>query len=267
MRWQAKWGEKMISGTLFGIGVGPGDPELMTLKAARILAAAPVVAYFAKRGNRGTARAIADGYLARDVIEIPLYYPFTVEIAADGVEYGSHITQFYDESAHVLASHLDAGRNVAVLCAGDPLFYGSYIYLHDRLAQRFVSIVVPGVTSIAGCASVARLPLSSTNEVFSVIPGTLPEEMLERRLADADAAAIIKIGRNFAKVRRVLDRLGRLGDATYVERGTMARQVLTPLSGKHDNSDEAVYFSLILLPGHRPEKWRQGTTQESKVAE
>lgn len=257
----------MTSGTLFGIGVGPGDPELMTLKAARILATAPVVAYFAKRGNRGTARAIVEGYLARDVVEIPLYYPFTVEIEADGVAYGGHITQFYDESARELAGHLDAGRNVAVLCAGDPLFYGSYIYLHDRLARRFESVVVPGVTSIAGCASVARLPLSSTNEVFSVIPGTLPEDLLERRLADADAAAIIKIGRNFAKVRRVLDRLGRLGDATYVERGTMTRQVLMPLAAKRDNDDEAVYFSLILLPGHKPEKWRQGTAQESKAAE
>lgn len=238
-----------MAGIVYGVGVGPGDPELMTLKAARVLAEVPVVAHFTKRDGRGRARAIVETYLRADAVELALAYPFTVEIPAHSQSYRAPMEAFYDECAARIARWLDKEKDVAVLCEGDPLFYGSYIYLHDRLAARYETVVIPGVTSIAGCAAMARIPLISTNDVFAVIPGTLPEAVLESRLANVDGAAIIKLGRNFPKVRRVLNRLGLAEHASYIERGTTPEQIAMRLSEKEN--DEAVYFSLVLVPGYR----------------
>jgi precorrin-2/cobalt-factor-2 C20-methyltransferase len=237
----------MTRGTLYGVGVGPGDPELMTLKAARVIAAAPVIAYFAKRGGKGTARTIAETHIAPTAIELPLIYPITIELPAEGVEYHRLIVAFYDEAAASIAAHLAEGRDVAVLCEGDPLFYGSYMYLHDRIADRFAAEVIPGVTGMAGCAAAAGLPMTYGNDVLLIVPGTLPEPELERLLAGAQAAVIMKLGRNFPKVRRVLHRLGLADRATYIERGTMPNGNAMPLTQKQD--DAAPYFSLVLVPG------------------
>src|SRR5690242_14967628 len=143
----------MSQGTMFGVGVGPGDPELVTVKAARVLGEASVVAFFAKRGKAGNARATADRYLHEQAELLPLTYPYTVELSPRHPEYIAAMRRFYDESAERIAVHLSAGRDVAVLCEGDPLFYGSYMYLHDRLAARFRCSVIAGITSFAGCAA------------------------------------------------------------------------------------------------------------------
>lgn len=238
----------MSEGTLFGVGVGPGDPELVTLKAARILREARVVAFFAKRGKLGNARATADAYLAPEATLLPLHYPYTTEISPRDPAYVSAMRAFYDESAARLAEELGAGRDVAVLCEGDPLFYGSYMYLHDRLAKRFHTVVVPGITSFAGCAAGAGIPLVSTDRTFSIVPGTLPESELETRVKSGDALAIIKLGRNLSKVRRVLARVGRLHEATYFERGTTREAVVMPLADKND--DQSIYFALVIVPAH-----------------
>ena len=148
------------AGTLYGIGTGPGDPELLTLKAARMIAAAPVVAYFAKSGNPGKARTTAKPHIAAAAVEVPLYYPATVEVPADTPAYAELMNSFYDEAAASLAAHLKSGRDVVVLCEGDPFFYGSYMYLHDRLADQFTNTVVPGVTGMAGCAAFAVLHMT-----------------------------------------------------------------------------------------------------------
>lgn len=237
----------MTRGTLYGVGVGPGDPDLMTLKAARIIATTPVIAYFAKRGGQGTGRTIAEMHIASDAILLPLIYPVTTELSIEGAEYHRLIINFYDEAAALLATHLAEGRNVAVLCEGDPLFYGSYMYLHDRIAGDFDAEVIPGVTGMAGCAASAGLPMTYGNDVLLIVPGTLSETELEGRLAGAQAAVIMKLGRNFPKVRRVLHRLGLADRATYVERGTMPGGSAVPLMQKQD--DSAPYFSLILVPG------------------
>jgi precorrin-2/cobalt-factor-2 C20-methyltransferase len=238
----------MDQGTLFGVGVGPGDPELITLKAVRILRAARVVAFFAKRGKQGNARATAEAYLSPEATLLPLYYPYTTELSPRDPAYVSAMRDFYDASAARLAEELSAGRDVAVLCEGDPLFYGSYMYLHDRLAKRFRALVVPGITSFAGCAAGAGIPLVSTDRTFSIVPGTLGESELEARVQSGDALAIIKLGRNLSKVRRVLERVGRLGEATYFERGTTREAVVMPLSDKRD--DQSIYFALVIVPAH-----------------
>jgi precorrin-2/cobalt-factor-2 C20-methyltransferase len=234
--------------TVFGVGVGPGDPELMTIKAASALSKVRVVACFAKRGGLGNAYATARRFIHPEAELLPLIYPYTVELSPRHPDYIAKMREFYDLSAAQIAAHLSDGRDVAVLCEGDPLFYGSYMYLHDRLQHDHRCTVIAGITSFAGCAAGAGIPLVSTDRSFSIIPGTLREETLQQKLAGTDAAAIIKLGRNFAKVRRVLESLGRLESATYFERGTTEHEVIIPLAQKTD--DKAPYFSLILVPGH-----------------
>jgi precorrin-2/cobalt-factor-2 C20-methyltransferase len=236
-----------MTARLVGIGVGPGDPELMTLKAVRTLRAADVVAHFAKAGHASHARAIAAGHLGHGVTELPLLYPVTTELPKDAPAYCGRIEAFYDGCAAAVAAHLDAQRAVAVLCEGDPLFYGSYMHLHVRLAARYPTEVIAGVTGMSGCWSAVGAPIAQGDDVFTVLPGTLPEAELVRRLIDADAAVVMKLGRNLPKVRRALDRAGRLGRALYVERGTMADAAVMRLADKAD--DAAPYFAVVLVPG------------------
>lgn len=238
----------MAVGTLFGVGVGPGDPDLLTLKAARVLRESRVVAFFAKRGQPGNARTTAAALIPAQAELLPLHYPYTTELSPRHPEYVSAMRAFYDESAARIAEPLNQGRDVAVLCEGDPLFYGSYMYLHDRLAKRFRCVVIPGITSFAGCAAGAGIPLVSTDRTFSIVPGTLPEAELKARLASGDALAVIKLGKNLGKVRRVLSELGRLHEAVYFERGTTSAEVTLPLAQKTD--DRSIYFALVIVPAH-----------------
>jgi precorrin-2/cobalt-factor-2 C20-methyltransferase len=237
----------MSAGRLIGVGVGPGDPELLTLKAIRALEEADVVAHFAKRGNGGNARAIVAGRLKSGIEELPLFYPMTIEIGKDDPVYRSAMCEFYDGAAAALAVHLDAGRVVAVICEGDPLFYGSYMHLHVRLAAAYRTEIVAGVTGMSGCWSAAGVPIAQGDDVFTAVPGSLPEDELVRRLREADAVVVMKLGRHLPKVRRALARTGRLARAMYVERGTMPGAVLMPLADKTD--DCAPYFAVVLVPG------------------
>ncbi len=237
----------MSVGRLTGVGLGPGDPELLTVKAVRALEAAPVVAYFAKRGRRGNARAIADRWIRDGAEELPLLYPVTVEIPFDHPDYVGQLSAFYAEAAEHLASYLASGRDVALLCEGDPLFYGSFMHLYIRLRERFPCTIVPGVTGMSGCWTAACEPMTWGDDVLTVLPGTLDAASLTDRLARADAAVVMKLGRNLPKVRAALVETGLLERAVYVERGTMAAEVVMPLSDKHD--DAAPYFSMVLVPG------------------
>jgi precorrin-2/cobalt-factor-2 C20-methyltransferase len=235
------------AGKLVGVGVGPGDPELLTLKAVRALGAADVIAHFAKAGHQSHARAIVARHVRAGVTELPLHYPLTTEQPKCGAHYRDAIRDFYDAAAAAIAAHLRAGRVVAVLCEGDPLFYGSYMHLHARLAPHFASEIVAGVTGMSGCWSAAGMPIAQGDDVFTVLPATLPEDELSRRLGDADAAVVMKVGRHLAKLRRALEGSGRLDRAIYVERGTMANANTIPLAAKAD--DEAPYFAVVLVPG------------------
>jgi precorrin-2/cobalt-factor-2 C20-methyltransferase len=240
----------MSAGTVFGVGVGPGDPDLVTVKAANLLRESRVVAYFCKRGKLGNAYAAAERYLHPESERLPLVYPYTVEIAASHPRYVSALAAFYAEAAELIARRVSDGRDVAVLCEGDPLFYGSYLHLHHRLEQKHRCVVIPGITSFAGCAARAGFPLVSTDRVFSIVPGTLPELELEARLKSGDPTAIIKLGRNFGKVKAVLERLGRAERATFVERGTTPSERIVPLG--EQMGDASIYFSLILVPAVEP---------------
>jgi precorrin-2/cobalt-factor-2 C20-methyltransferase len=235
-----------VTGTLYGVGTGPGDPELLTLKAVRAIERADVVAYFAKAGNESNAKRSVAGHL-NGATELPLLYPVTTEIDSKEDAYRDSIGRFYEESAGTIAGHLEAGRNVAVLSEGDPFFYGSYMHLHVRLASRFPTEVIPGVTAMSGCWSAAGLPIVQGDDILSVLPGTLAEAELTRRLTDTEAAVIMKIGRNLPKIRRAIEAAGKLPQAIYVERGTMADGKTLRLADKAD--DKAPYFAIVLVPG------------------
>ena len=235
------------SGVLYGIGLGPGDPELVTVKSVRLIEASPVVAYFAKAGRRGNARAIVDRWLPASARELPLYYPVTTELAVSDPAYNARLAAFYEASSETIATHLREGRDVAVLSEGDPLFYGSFMHLYIRLKDRFPTTIVPGVAGMSGCWSAAGEPITWGDDVLTVLPGTLGEAALTQRLRATDAAIIMKIGRNFAKVRAALIASDMYERAIYVERGTMSDQKIMPLSEKND--DLAPYFSMILVSG------------------
>ena len=236
-----------LPGRLIGVGVGPGDPDLLTLKAVRALQSADVVAHFAKAGNPSNARAIVTQFLRPGLTELPLLYPITTEQPSDGLVYRSAIEGFFDEAAAAVAVHLEAGRTVAVLSEGDPLFFGSYMHLHIRLMKRYPTDVIPGVTAMSGCWSAARLAIAQGDDVLTVMPATLNEPELIRRFQQNDPTVVMKIGRNLSKVRRALTAADRLGHATYVERGTMNNERLMPLRLKTD--DAAPYFAIVLVAG------------------
>jgi precorrin-2 C20-methyltransferase/precorrin-3B C17-methyltransferase len=238
-------GNELVSGTLFGVGLGPGDPELVTVKAARIIGAADVVAYHSARHGRSIARRIAEPYLRPGQIEEHLVYPVTTGTTEHPGGYAGAMEDFYREAAERIAAHLDAGRDVALLAEGDPLFYSSYMHMHTRLTalQRGDRA---RVTSAAASAAIAT-PLVTGDEVLSVLPGTLPVRELARRIADADAAVVMKLGRTYPQVREALSMAGRLDDAFYVERASTDAQRVLPAA----EVDEAgvPYFSLAIVPG------------------
>ncbi len=234
-------------GRLYGIGLGPGDPELLSVKAVRLIQSLPVISYFAKQGRRGNARAIVDQWMTGQATELPLYYPMTTEQPHDSDIYTSTLAGFYETAAAALAAHLDAGRDVALLAEGDPLFYGSFMHLYERLRPRYAVSVVPGITGMAGCWAAAGQPMTWGDDTLSVLAGTMTQDMLTARLRATDAAVIMKLGRNFPKVREAVREAGLLARAIYVERGSMPGEIVQPLAEK--TGDEAPYFSMILIPG------------------
>ena len=239
-------GEDGSRGQCFGVGVGPGDPELMTVKAVREVQSAPVVAYFAARNRVSNARRIASEYLtdAHDLIE--LTYPVTTEKLPDGESYDALISDFYDESAKQLAEVLDGGRDIAVLCEGDPFLFGSFMYLSHRLGERYSVHVVPGVPAMLAGAAMLGAPLVSRDEELRVLSGVLPVEVLAQRLRECDAAVVMKVGRNLAVVTEAVTRAGLLDRAFYVERATMTDQRVMPLRDADDLV--APYFSMVIVP-------------------
>lgn len=235
-----------MPGTLYGIGLGPGDPELVTVKAARLIGEADVIAFHSARHGRSISRAVADPYMRDGQLEEHLVYPVTTETVDHPGGYQGAIDDFYTEAAATLAAHLEAGRTVALLAAGDPLFYSSYMHMHKRLCARFHAEVIPGVTSISAASAALGVPLVERDEVLTVLPGTLPVEELTRRLRETDSAAILKLGRTFPAVRQALADSGRLAEASYVERASTDRQRV--LRATDVDESQVPYFSIAVVP-------------------
>lgn len=237
-------------GKLYGVGVGPGDPELITLKGLKAIKAADIIVYHQAAGKKSNALSIAECWLEDRQIHLPLIYPVTTETLADGEDYETLLGHFYNEITANIAQHLDSGKTITVLAEGDPLFYSSFMYIYDRLADIYETQIIPGITSISGAASALGVPLCYRNQSFSVLSGVLSKEALKARLSSGDAFAIMKLGRNLDKVRDALDETGLHSHALYIERATMATERTMPLS--EVSSEHSPYFSLILVPGEAP---------------
>ncbi len=235
------------AGTLYGIGVGPGDVRYLTLRAAGLVRAVDVLAYFAKKGLPGNARRIVAPLIVEGRTERRLEYPVTDEMPADSAEYQLRISAFYRATADALASLLRQGKSVGLLAEGDPFFYGSFMHMWRRLAPDFPVEVVPGVTGMSGCWTRANLPITWGNDTLAVLPGTLDEGRLVERLRLTDAAVIMKVGRNLGKVRRAVEAAGLLSRAVYVERGTMQDERIVPLADCCQPT--GAYFGMVLIPG------------------
>lgn len=255
--------QPLTTGRLYGVGLGPGDPSLMTLRAVEAITSADVVAYHSARHGRSIARSIAERHLRPGHIEEQLVYPVTTETTDHPGGYRGAMEEFYEEAAARLAAHLDAGRTVAVLAEGDPLFYSSYMHMHKRLADRYPTEVIPGVTSFSAAAARLGTPLVEGEEVLTILPGTLPEEELTARLASTDSAVVMKLGRTFPAVRDALERSGRLAEARYVERATMSGERTGRVA---DVDPESVpYFSVAVLPSRVDAAPAAGTQGEVVV--
>ena len=232
-------------GKVICTGLGPGDPDLMSVRSDRLIRSARHLAYFRKAGRMGQARQIVEGMLRDDVTEHAMEYPVTTEISFTDPEYNRILSAFYEEWADRLVA-LTATDDVIVLCEGDPFFYGSFMHLHTRLQGRVEVEIVPGITGMSGCWTATDMPITWGDDVLTVAMATLPEKELTRRLADTDAAVVMKIGRNLPKLKRALEAAGRLQDAWLVERGTMPKQTVQKLT---DFEGETPYFAICLLHG------------------
>ena len=237
----------MRPGVLYGVGLGPGDPELVTVKAARLITAADVVAYHSARHGTSIARAIAEPYLRAGQIEEQLVYPVTTESTAHPGGYEGAINDFYAGAAARLMAHLEAGRDVVLLAEGDPLFFSSYMHMHKRIGERFETVIVPGVTSVSAASAALATPLVEGEDVLTVLPGTLPAEELAERLRGTQAAAIMKVSRHFAAVQDALKQAGRLEDAYYVERASRDGQRIAPVA--EVDPDSVPYMAIVIVPG------------------
>ncbi|MBI1172742.1 precorrin-2 C(20)-methyltransferase [bacterium] len=239
-------------GKIICAGLGPGDPDLMSLRAHRAVTEATQVAYFRKAGRAGQARRIVNGLLRGDPVEHAMEYPVTTELPFDSPDYNAALARFYDDWAGRLQA-LSTASDVVVLCEGDPFFYGSFMHLYSRLLGKVAMEIIPGITGMSGCWTATGQPITWGDDVLSVLMGTLPEADLARHMAGADALVVMKTGRNLPKIRRALQAAGRLDAAWLVEAGTMPNQRIQRLA--EAEATECPYFAIVLVHGHgrRPE--------------
>ncbi|MBC65427.1 MAG: precorrin-2 C(20)-methyltransferase [Rhodobacteraceae bacterium] len=225
-----------MNGVLYGVGVGPGDPELITLKSLRLIKSTEVIAYPKLKGSKSFARNIIEEFIDLPKVEIAIEIPMTVNRLP--------AQRAYDAAAQKISTHLNMGENVVFLCEGDPFFYGSFMYMHSRLYKKYLVEIIPGVSSMTACAAMAKKPLAARNEVLTVLPGPLSKKELERRLADNNSSAIMKVGRHIKKIKSVIDRLGLMDSSLYIERASLKEQKVLKLI---DAPEVAPYFSMVLV--------------------
>jgi precorrin-2/cobalt-factor-2 C20-methyltransferase len=237
----------MSIGTVYGVGLGSGDVDLLSVRADRLVRNAKIIAYFRKAGKKGQARRLADPLIPADALEIPMEYPVTTEIPLDDPRYNEVLSQFYEDSCAILRTHLDAGHDIVVLCEGDPFFYGSFMHLHSRLMADYNVEVVPAITGMSGAWTATNQPITWGDDILTVLMGTLDQDTLTARMKSTDALVVMKIGTNFPKVRQALRDANLYDRAWMVQYATMPDQKVTKLS--EFDGDKVPYFTIIVVHG------------------
>ncbi|MDB6179794.1 precorrin-2 C(20)-methyltransferase [Paracoccus fistulariae] len=238
----------MSAGEIIGVGLGPGDPELMSVRADRLVRAARHIAYFRKAGRPGRARRIVEGMLRPDVVEIAMEYPVTTEIRLDDPAYNDCLSGFYTRITQQLAGLSRQGQDVVVLCEGDPFFYGSFMHIYTRLKDVTPISVVPAITGMSAAWTATGIPITWGDDVMSVLLGTMPVADLTRHMEQADALVVMKVGRNLAKVRQAITQSGKLDRAWLIECASMDQQRVVPLAQAGDGA--VPYFSIVIVHGN-----------------
>lgn len=232
---------------LYGVGVGPGDPELITVKGMKAIQSADVIAYHETKKRNSNALKIAKQWIPDNAELAPITYPITTEKDSFSDGYNNILNDFYNQTAEYISSFLKVGKRVVVLAEGDPLFFSSFMYIYDKLGKDYATEIIPGISSIFASAAIFQTPICYRNQTLTVLSGVSSESELTRKLADGDAFAIMKLGRNLGKVRKILKNLGMVERALYIERATMENQKIVSLP--EVDEDSSPYFSLILIPG------------------
>jgi precorrin-2/cobalt-factor-2 C20-methyltransferase len=226
----------MRRGKLIGVGVGPGDPDLLTLKAVRKLETAQAIAFIAAAGRTSRAREIASRHIRPGTRELIAVMPMTLDSEATG--------RAYDQLMTGIVSELAQGQDVLFLCEGDPLLYGSFAHLLPRLGTRYECEVIPGISSIGAAAAAARLPLGIYEEPIALIPATMPAEAMAAILERCERVVVMKVGRNLGKVKVALAEAGMTEQAVLIENVTLQGERIRPLSIVTE--PDPPYFSLIV---------------------
>ena len=234
-------------GKIYGVGVGPGAVDLLSVRADKLVREAKYIAFFRKAGRAGHARQIASTLLSKDVIELAMEYPITTEIPLSDQRYSEVLSEFYKKYSNMIISLSQTGIDLVILCEGDPFFYGSFMHIYSRVKDKCPVEVVPAITGMSAAWTATHIPITWGDDILTVLMGTLDKTTLENQLQDTNAAIIMKIGRNLPKIKKALERTGRFYDAFIVEYAAMDKQTVQRLSDY--NTENAPYFSIIILHG------------------
>ena len=234
-------------GKIYGVGVGPGAVDLLSVRADKLVREAKYIAFFRKAGRAGHARQIASTLLSKDVIELAMEYPITTEIPLSDKRYSEVLSEFYKKYSNKIISLSQTGIDLVILCEGDPFFYGSFMHIYSRVKDKCPVEVVPAITGMSAAWTATDTPITWGDDILTVLMGTLDKTTLENQLQDTNAAIIMKIGHNLPKIKKALERTGRFYDAFIVEYAAMDKQTVQRLSDY--NTENAPYFSIIILHG------------------
>lgn len=237
----------MSNGIIYGVGVGPGDPELISLKAYNLLKKAKHIAYFKKKDKEGISYKIVKEYLRKDVLEIKMNYPITTEISFLSSQYKKTLSQFYDNCCNEILTISNQNKDLVIICEGDPFFYGSFMHIYTRLLNKNIIKVIPGITGMSAAWTASKSPITWGDDVLTVIMGTMTENEIVKRIKKNDAIVIMKIGKNYEKICKVLKSLNLFNDAFLVENASMSNERVRKLTDVHELT--LPYFSIILLHG------------------
>ena len=234
-------------GKIYGVGVGPGAVDLLSVRADKLVREAKYIAFFRKAGRAGHARQIASTLLSKDVIELAMEYPITTEISLSDQRYSEVLSEFYKKYSNKIISLSQPGKDLVILCEGDPFFYGSFMHIYSRVKDKCPVEVVPAITGMSAAWTATDIPITWGDDILTVLMGTLDKTTLENQLQNTNAAIIMKIGHNLPKIKKALERTGRFYDAFIVEYAAMDKQTVQRLSDY--NTENAPYFSIIILHG------------------
>lgn len=228
-----------MSGIFYGVGVGPGDPELLTLKAVKVIQNADVIiAPKTEKKEDSTALSIARPYLKENVEILKLVFPMVNDVDV--------LTEAWENNKTAILAELQAGKKVVFLTLGDPMFYSTYMYIYRLLKDSGHGIeTVPGVPAFCAIGSQLGQPLAEGTDVLSIIPATMEDEEMDKILSLSDNVVLMKVYKNFSKVVEKLNQHGYGDNAVMISKCGLPDEQISYNLGEVDGS-KVNYLTTIL---------------------